>query len=108
MLSADGHLTHHLPTPFAMRIPVGKYLDEIAGSVPPSEPNAVNVMVWKVADAEELVDVALVLTNPVPARWRKLNRIAQNPRLPDQFRKSKRSVSAGFDYHCLGAVPAAA
>jgi len=60
MLSADGHLTHHLPTPFTVCIPVRKYLDEIAGTVPPAEPDRVYPMVREVANPEKLVDVALV------------------------------------------------
>ena len=99
MLSADGHLTHHLPTPFPMSIPVRKYVDVIAGSVPPSESHRVHQMVREVSNPEELVDVALVTPDPIPTRWRKLHCVTQYPRLPNQFRQLKRSVSAGFYYH---------
>jgi hypothetical protein len=60
MLSPDGHLTHHLPTTITMSVPVRKYVDVIAGSVPPSEPHRVHQVVREVANAKELVDVALV------------------------------------------------
>lgn len=108
MLSADGHLTHHLPSPFTMSVPVRKYVHVIVACVPPPEPNAVHAVVWEVANAEQLVDVALVFPDPVPARWRKLHRITQYLRLPDQFRQSKMSMRAGFYYHCFGAVADAA
>jgi hypothetical protein len=83
MLSPDGHLTHHLPTTITMSVPVGKYVNVIVACVPPPEPNGVHAVMWEVADAEELVDVALVSPDPVPARWRELHSVTQYPRLPD-------------------------
>ena len=104
MLSADGYLSHHLPPSVTMRIPVRKYVDVVIACVPPTEPDRVHPVMGKIPNTEELVDVALVFPDLVPTRWRELHRITQNPRLPDDFRQSKRCVRIGFNYHCFGAV----
>jgi hypothetical protein len=60
MLSADEHLTHHLPPSFTVCVPVRKYLDEISGTVSPAKPDRVHPVMWEVANPKELVNIALV------------------------------------------------
>jgi hypothetical protein len=63
MLSADGHLTHHLPASITVSIPIRKYVDVVVAGVSPAEPHGVHPVVREVANAEELVDVRLISAN---------------------------------------------
>jgi len=90
MQRPDGHVSKVLDASLSSVIPICHYGDTINHRiVPPPEPHGVVAVEGEISESEQLVGVALVITNVVSARWSKLDLICQMPSVEEQFRKTR-------------------